>query len=94
MVSKLGFDVEYGPDVLPSRVRLNLAVRTVREHLRQQVRDRASNAFLLAYLGHQLGDRALIEEGLTAWAEAAGDDPLLTVVMMVWLEGGSFPSDP
>ncbi|MHC4415067.1 MAG: hypothetical protein ACYS0G_07275 [Planctomycetota bacterium] len=78
-------DVRYGPELLPERVRLNIAVRTVREGMRREQRDRASYAFLLAYIGHQLGDQSLIVEGLNVMAEVSPDDPLLELVDVVWL---------
>lgn len=78
-------DVRYGPELLPNRVRLNVAVRALEEDIAAFERDRDLNGFLLAYVGHQLDDRALIERGLQAIEEAAPDDPLLPLLRRVWL---------
>ncbi len=80
-------DVEYAPRLLPSRVRMNIAVRTVRRRLAEGERDRTLYGFLLAYLGRHLDRRRLIAEGLSAMAEAPPDDPLLPVLREIWLGG-------
>ena len=79
-------DVQYAPNLLPSKVRLNIAVRVIRDRMARQQRDRALLAFLLAYIGHQVDDRALIVEGLDAMAAAERDDPLLPLLRVVWLD--------
>lgn len=78
-------DVQYSPELLPNLVRLNDAIRTLQADILQEHRDRALHAFLLAYIGHQVGDRNLIVEGLNALAEVLPDDPLLHLVDAVWL---------
>ena len=75
-------DVRYAQELLPSRVRLNIAIRTLRRLIVGQERDRALHAFLLAYIGHQLRNRDLVEEGLGAMAP---DDPFRTLLKEVWL---------
>lgn len=79
-------DVQFGASLLPSRARLDIAIRVVREQMIGGQRDRPLNAFLLAYIGHQLGQRNLIEEGLAALADVSPDDPLLGLLNVVWLE--------
>jgi hypothetical protein len=79
-------DVQYGPDVLPNRVRLNIAVNRLRQLL-VEPRDRALHAFLLAYIGHQTDKPDLVEEGLRIMGEASPDDPLHALLQKVW--GGS-----
>lgn len=77
-------DVQYDQSLLPNRVRLKTVIDALQRRLPEQ-RDRASNAFLLAYIGHQLDDRSLVERGLAVMGEAGGDDPLLGVLREVWL---------
>ena len=84
-------DVDYAPRLLPSRVRLNIAIRTVRQRMAAAERDRTLYGFLLAYLGRHLDRRGLIAEGLSAMAEETPDDPLLPVLREIWLGG---PQDP
>jgi tetratricopeptide (TPR) repeat protein len=77
-------DVTYGPNVLPSRERLNENVATIQERLRG-TKDLESYAFLLAYLGHQLDDRALVQQGLEAMEQIVPDDELLPMLWAIWL---------
>ncbi|MCZ6810868.1 MAG: hypothetical protein O7D97_02590 [Planctomycetota bacterium] len=79
-------DVQFGASLLPSRARLDIAIRVVREQMIGGQRDQSLNAFLLAYIGHQLGKRNLIEQGLAALADVSPDDPLLGLLNVVWLE--------
>ncbi len=74
-------DVAYGPDLLPSRARLTMAVQKLQELVRTVRRDRELHAFLLAYIGHQLDDDELITEGLGAMDAA---DPLRELLGKVW----------
>ena len=53
-------------------------------------RDKGLLGFLQAYVGHQLGDRDLIDRGLAAMAEASPGDPLLALLRQVW--GGEPPA--
>ncbi len=87
-------DVRYAPSLLPNRVRLDLAARTVRERLEAEARDRPLRAFLLAYIGHQTEDRALVAEGLDVLARVAPDDPMLPVLRAVWLGREDRPVAP
>ncbi len=77
-------DVQYDQSLLPNRFRLKTVIDALQRRLPEQ-RDRASNAFLLAYIGHQLDDRSLVEAGLAVLGKAGGDDPLLGVLREVWL---------
>lgn len=91
-------DVTYGPNVLPDRERLLENVATIKQRL-QGVRDLDSYAFLLAYLGHQLGDRALVEQGLNTLDALSPDDSLAKLLRRIWLEGEkveapALPADP
>ncbi len=77
-------DVRYGQALLPNRVQL---MRVVDElQARSKAADRqVDDGFLLAYIGHQLEDRALVEAGLQLIQEMAPDDPLLSLLREVWL---------
>jgi hypothetical protein len=84
-------DVSWGEGLLPPRERLDAATKSVRGRLEAPT-DRASMALVLAYLGRQTADRALMQEGLDALAAAAGNDPLLPLLRAIWLEGAALPS--
>jgi tetratricopeptide (TPR) repeat protein len=86
-------DVTYGPDVLPDRERLLENVATIQQRL-QAVRDLDSYAFLLAYLGHQLGDRALVEQGLNRLDSLSPNDSLAKLLRGIWLGEQASPSAP
>lgn len=77
-------DVRYGPDLLPKRTRLLEAIATLDVRL-QTVRDRNLFAFLLAYVGRLVDDRAALERGLAIMAADAPDDPLLPLLQSIWL---------
>ncbi len=75
-------DVRYEPRLLPSRIRLDLAVTRLRELAATSDRDRGLYGFLLAYLGHQFDDAALVAEGL----DLMGNEPLRNLLQAVWLD--------
>jgi hypothetical protein len=77
-------DVRYAPNILPSRVRLNIAVQKLRQLVTEE-RDRALYAFLLAYIGHQLDKPELVSDGLKIMGEASPDDALRALLVRVWL---------
>ena len=79
-------DVRYGFDLLPNRVRLNIAVRKLQSDIERIRRDRELNGFLLAYLGHQLSDPTLIKSGLDTVQEYAPRDRLLPLLRTVWID--------
>ena len=83
-------DVRYDPKLLPSAVRLSIAVERLRELIARIERDRDLHSFLLAYIGHQLDDRQLIAEGL----QQLSDGPLRTLLEAVWLGEESQAPDP
>ncbi len=78
-------DVRYGPDLLPSRVRISVAVRDLQRLIATVERDRALHGFLLAYIGHQVADRSLVAEGLAAMKAASPDDRLYGLLEAIWL---------
>ncbi|MCZ6492848.1 MAG: hypothetical protein O6933_02095, partial [Planctomycetota bacterium] len=77
-------DVKYDQSLLPNRVRLRTVIDALQSRLPEQ-RDRGLNAFVLAYIGHQLDDRSLVQMALAVMAEVDPDDPLLGVLTEVWL---------
>ncbi len=86
-------DVKYDQAILPNRTRLQTAIEEV--HSRSDARyDHASHGFLLAYLGHQLDDSALLEEGLGIMAEAAPEDVLLPLLERIWPMESPASEDP
>ncbi len=85
-------DVQYDQSLLPNRVRLKTVIDALQSRLPEQ-RDRGLNAFVLAYIGHQLDDRSLVEAGLALMGEVRNDDPLLVVLRDVWLSGFEVPTE-
>ncbi len=77
-------DARYGPELLPERTRLLEAMATLEVRL-HTVRDRNLFAFLLAYVGRLVDDRAALERGLAIMAADAPDDPLLPLLESIWL---------
>ena len=79
-------DVLYSPELLPDSERLNAAVETITKRMAEgDAPDRAGFAFLLAYIGHQRGDRAMVQTGLDAMAQSDPQNPLVPVLKDVWL---------
>ena len=76
-------DVRYAPTLLPDRNRMNKAIEEVRQRLKEKV-EVDSYGFLLAYLGHQLDDQALIEEGLAEMASIPGNPTFITLLRNIW----------
>jgi len=82
-------DVIYAPSLLPNRERMDESIRQLRlkldeEHSAESPSDRANFAFVLSYLGHQLGDDSLMNEGLDGMTKYAPNDPLLPLLGKVW----------
>jgi len=77
-------DARYEEGLMPNRLRLLKAVDTLQGRL-NETRDRLSNGFLLAYIGHLLDDRTLIEQGLAVMADAEPDNLLLPLLKEIWL---------
>ena len=75
-------DVQFDQSLLPSRIRLDLAITRMRDLIGRIERDRDLRGFLLAYLGHQLDEPALIAEGL----EAMDESPMRSLLQEIWGE--------
>lgn len=79
-------DVKFESGLMPAPERVTAAVAGITRRMEAaQDSDRASYALLLAYLGHQTDDVALIEQGLTAMEEAEPTHVLLQVLRQIWL---------
>jgi hypothetical protein len=76
-------DTRYHAALVPDATRLDRAVNTLRTRIAEA--DHASDALLLAYVGRLLDERPIIEEGVSALAAAAPDDPLLPLLQTIWL---------
>ena len=78
-------DVTYADRLLPPRIDLVKAAVSITGRLDEK-RDGGTYAFLLAYIGHQLGDREMIERGLAVFEEREGaNDPLVRLLKKIWL---------
>ena len=79
-------DVEYSEGLLPPRIELVRAAVTVKNRLDTE-RDAGTYAFLLAYLGHQLHDLEMVEDGLRVLQMYTdSDDPIMPLLRKIWLE--------
>lgn len=78
-------DVRYASELLPDQNRLDQAVFELRERIDQQI-EIAPHGFVLAYLGHQLDDPSLIQEGLEHMRSAPDDEVFITLLQSVWNE--------
>ena len=79
-------DVEYESQLLPPRLELVRAAVAIQSRLEEE-RDGGTYAFLLAYIGHQLHDRDMIERGLhTLELRTGNSDPIVRLLKSIWLE--------
>ena len=78
-------DVDYAENLLPPRLELVKAAVLITKRLDEE-RDGGTYAFLLAYIGHQLGDREMTERGLEVFeAREGGNDPFVQLLKRIWL---------
>jgi hypothetical protein len=77
-------DVRYEEGLMPHRTRLLQEVDDLRDRLTGESH-RDSYAFLLAYCGHLLEDRAMVTEGLKLMREAAPEAEIIDLLESVWL---------
>jgi hypothetical protein len=83
-------DTRYDAALLPRPDRMEAAVTALRQRAadeRVRVNDRSSAALLVAYIGHQTGNRALVAEALGHMASLTPDDPLARLLTGVWMPG-------
>lgn len=77
-------DARYAPELLPSGERLAELETRLRERVRRG-EDAPSYGFLLAYIGHQTGDKALVGEGLEAIAGSERLETERELLAGIWL---------
>jgi len=86
-------DATWGDTLLPQQDRLDAAVAKVRQRAAEG-RGGSDSSLLLAFVGRQTNDRALMTEGLDLMIAADANDPLAAVLRTVWLESDSTENDP
>lgn len=89
--------VRYAPTLLPTPERTRGLIATLKENIKGDSGTLArESALLLAYLGHQIGDRALIQAGLEAFERNAStsDQRLISLLRGVWEGPASAPAQP
>jgi hypothetical protein len=79
-------DVTYSAQAMPPQSRVEKAIGSTRDLIRVG-RDTADYGLLLAYMGHLLGDRAVIEEGLASLKGSPADDTMNGILRKLWLGG-------
>ncbi len=77
-------DTRYDRALLPNPERLATVLTRVRERMALG-EDRPTYGFVLAYIGHQIGDRALVEEGLREIAGTPSLDTSGELLRGIWL---------
>ena len=87
--SLLGFqpemiDVVYSRTLLPLPEDLERAVRELNRRITSE-KDSDRYAFLLAYIGHQTDNPAMIEQGLREMRRVQGDEAFLELLEQIWL---------
>ncbi len=93
----------FGPEVLPAAARMKTGLDAARMRLRaasapdagpRLAGDRFDYGLLIAYIGYQLNETEVVNEGLSAMRAARADDPLVKVLEKVWLPEDSSPPAP
>ena len=85
--------VRYDPQLLPTRINLVRTAVAIRSRLGQE-RDGGTYAFLLAYIGYQLQDIEMIEQGVAELESRANEnDPIIPMLRYIWLEGKTTPAE-
>ena len=77
-------DVMYDSQLLPTRLELVRAGVAIQQKLDEK-RDGGTYAFLLAYIGHQIGDEEMLTMGLEALHEHQEEgDPFIPLLHSIW----------
>jgi hypothetical protein len=84
-------DATYGEGLLPSSDRVAAALEAINTRLESGT-DNALYGLVLAYLGRQTSDHALMDKGLKLMSQESTDDPLPPLLRSVWLEGAAAPA--
>lgn len=79
-------DARYDRGLLPAPERLDRAVKLMRQRITRGD-DRPGYGLVLAYIGHQLQDKTLVEEGLAAISGTPALDTEAALLRGVWLGG-------
>lgn len=79
-------DVTYSAQAMPPQARVEKSITSTRDLIRLG-RDTADYGLLLAYMGHLLGDRAVIEEGLASLKGSPADETMNGILRRLWLGG-------
>ena len=79
-------DVTYSAQAMPPQARVEKAIASTRDLIRVG-RETADYGLLLAYMGHLLGDRAVIEEGLASLKGSPADETMTGILQKLWLGG-------
>ncbi len=88
-------DTRYERSLLPNETRMRLAIETLRKRITSG-QDADGYGLALAYLGHQLDEKALVTEGLAAVKGTIENDLLNQLLNQIWLgekKTGEQPSD-
>jgi hypothetical protein len=83
-------DARFKPELLPNRTRLEFSVISIRERL-ERGHDVEGYGISLAYIGHQLGDALIINEGLAYVKGDEQGDLFGSLLRGIWLGD---PVDP
>lgn len=83
-------DTRYEVRLLPKEERLRQAVEALRTRIAEKT-DADSFGLLLAYVGHQLEDRSLVNEGLGEVIGSPANDTLRLLLKEVWLPSRNRP---
>lgn len=81
-------DVRYEANLLPNETRLRMGIETLRKRIAQGA-DADGYGLSLAYLGHQMANRSLVEEGLRSLTGSTENDLLRELLQDVWLGDSS-----
>lgn len=77
-------DTRYERSLLPNETRMRLAIETLRKRITAG-QDADGYGLTLAYLGHQLDEKALVTEGLAAVKGTIENDLLNQLLNQIWL---------
>ncbi|MEL6499146.1 MAG: hypothetical protein AAF937_03285 [Planctomycetota bacterium] len=76
---------QYAPDLLPTPARTRAVIERLNARIDQDGSEARAAALLLAYVGRQIDDEALIRRGLGR-IDLDGEDPLAQLLRLVWLD--------
>ena len=77
-------DARFKRSMLPNRTRLDFAVEAIRERLKKDL-DREGFGLTLGYIGHQIDEPEIIEEGLSFVKGTPRGDAFVELLSAIWL---------